>query len=97
MRQARRIRQKLSLLVTLVRHGTELIHFEDLLAPAGPLLAEDHRAAQFEAHQYGYHQQHRGQHDERAAGEKNVQQPLDTAGVNTLLFLFHKNTRFQKD
>ena len=30
-----------------------------------------------------------GQHDEGAAGEKNVQYSLDVTGVNALLSLFH--------
>ena len=55
------------------------------------LLTEDHRTAQLDSHQYGNDQQHGREHDERAAGEKNIQQTLDVMGVNAPFSLFHRN------
>ena len=46
---------------TLVRvsHAAELVELEDLLVLPRPLLAEDHRASQFDAHQSRRHKQQR--------------------------------------
>lgn len=72
LRQAQLVGQQLAVFVPRVRHGAEFIHFEYLLVLTGALLTENDGTAQLCPHQNGHDQQHRGQHDEGTAGEKNV-------------------------
>ena len=89
MRQTNLVGQKLAGFVALIRHRAELVHLENFLVLPRPLLTENDRTAQLDAHQYRHDEQYRRKYDERAAGEKNIQQPFGVTGVNALLPLFH--------
>ena len=71
------IGQQVALFVPLIGHGAELIKAKNLLILTGTVLMEDHGTSQLGAHQNRCHQQHRGQHHQRQAGQQNVQSPLD--------------------
>ena len=50
-RQALPVRQQIAALVPRIAHAAELVELEDLLVLPRPLLTEDHRASQLDAHQ----------------------------------------------
>ena len=65
LRQSHGVRQQLSVLISLIRHGAELIELEDLFILTGAILLEQYGTTELYSNQYRYDRIEPTEHDQR--------------------------------
>ena len=78
-----RIRQKVSVLIPFICHGTEFAQGKYFFIPSGTFLMEKHRASQLYPHQNGNHQKYRAYCHNGDGRKKKIKQSF------TKLFIKH--------